>query len=100
MPASECTSSTADGCRCWEHDPGLSAYCPDEAKPAYERILAPLRKTATLKVVTLGPSDEAPCNGSMTCDCRSCQADRAKRLNTTHTSAHQPWMPRPARRAA
>ena len=73
-----CPHTTADGCRCPEHAPGLAAYARNPA--AYEAALVPLRGPVRLSVVTLGPqgvADEPPCTGRYTCPCRTCQAERA-----------------------
>jgi hypothetical protein len=104
---SSCPGSTEAGCKCWEHDPGLAAYAPDPA--AYERMLAKGRKT-TLRVVTPEPAlstaktfdgaipFEKPCTGSMICDCKRCNADRAARVRKPSGDGPQLWKPRASRR--
>lgn len=70
-----CPSSTANGCRCPEHDPGLSVYAQDPE--AYARALAPLRGPTRLSIVTAGPFVEQICSGGMLCGCPACAATRA-----------------------
>lgn len=89
---SACPGSTADGCRCPEHDEGLRAYARD--KPAFDRALGRLRPV--LHVVTM-PKDDDPCYGGMTCPCQRCARERVRERK--HPK-RQPWEPRPARRAA
>lgn len=91
-----CPNTTAHGCRCPQHEPGLAAYATDQA--AYEAMLAPLRQPVTLRIVTPGPLNEPTCDGTMTCPCRECVKDRVNREPTR--ASEQPWVPRPARRAA
>jgi hypothetical protein len=96
----ECPGSTEAGCRCVEHDPGLAAYSRDPV--AYEQMLAKARAKTTLRVVTMGPQDKKPCDGSMTCDCEKCVGDRVARVKGKRkaVNARQPWQPRRARQAA
>lgn len=96
--STRCPNSTESGCRCWEHHPGLSAYVPPHAADAYEELLAPLRKKATLRVVTMGLNDEPQCDGSMTCQCERCCEERASRVALGAGRAQ--FKVRPARRAA
>lgn len=89
-----CPNSTASGCRCVEHHPGLSVHAVDPI--AYEAMLASMRPA--LRVVTPGPplsSFEDVCEGesSMTCMCSVHQAEKRRR-----NVPAQPWVPR--RRAA
>lgn len=89
-----CPRSTADGCLCPEHHPGLSVYAHDQ--DAYERALAKCRPV-TLHVVTTGlptGSVETDCAGTMTCACRTCSAERASIRPQGHGNAN------PFRRAA
>lgn len=84
-----CPNSTESGCCCAFHHPGLLAFAPDPE--AYEALLAAIRETPTLRVVSNA------CDGSMLCRCQDCVRQNAAR--GPH-EIRQPWDPRPARRAA
>lgn len=74
-----CPRSTESGCRCVEHDPGLSAYARDP--DAFEDALARCRpETTTIRIVTFGAPAETPCAGTLTCNCKRCVAERARRV--------------------
>lgn len=92
MPS--CPSSTAGGCRCPEHHPGLGEYASEPV--AYEAALAPLRDGVTLHIVTAGLTDEVQCDGTMTCSCQRCLEQR-RLLQDIARDRPQPWDPRPAR---
>lgn len=101
---SSCPNSAETGCRCVEHDLGLARYARDPE--AYERMLAKARGTAKLRVVTPEPAPttaksfdgviplEKPCSGSMLCDCKKCETDKAQRVAKPRADVHQPWQPR------
>lgn len=92
----KCPNSAATGCRCPEHHLGLMAYAPDPQAYAEQLERAqPVR----LRVVTMGRDERVACTGTMTCSCEDCVMDRASR-NRGGLADHQPWTPRPSRRAA
>jgi hypothetical protein len=91
-----CPNSTQSGCRCPEHDPGLMAFARDPV--TYAAALAPCRPAVKLRVVTMPPHAERPCDGTMTCSCQRCIRDRGSRR--AEGERPQPWQPRRSRRAA
>lgn len=87
-----CPNSTASGCRCPEHHPGLMAHSPTPADYALALELLRPAKT-TLRVLTM-PLDNTPrCDGTMVCPCESCIRERVTRRPRT---IRQPWQTRRA----
>lgn len=90
-----CPSSTAGGCRCPQHHPGLAVHAQDPV--AYEAALAALRPT-TLRVVTAGPRSEVTCDGTLRCPCQPCVAERQELVHQgARGNVAQPWDPKPPR---
>lgn len=89
---SACPSSTANGCKCPEHHEGLLAFAAD--RDAYEAALTKLRPV--LRVVTMPQPLEDPCEGSYSCGCKRCVAQRAALMHTGRREVRQPWIPRRA----
>lgn len=83
-----CLNSTASGCRCPEHHPGLSVYATDP--DAYTRSLTTLQPTR-LRVVTPGPDLTPACTGGYTCPCPNCLSPSARPRN--RKPIRQPWQP-------
>jgi hypothetical protein len=85
-----CPNSTASGCRCPEHHPGLLEYSsqPDQLLAALLPLAEKQSNRVTLRVLTTDPSpanlvriDEMiACDGSMTCICQQCADERAARV--------------------
>lgn len=101
-----CPNSTASGCRCPDHHPGLLATAktdPVGLAAALDRIAG--KPTATLRVLTTDPapenliplpSDPKPCDGSMCCVCKACEKERATRVRSGVRPVRQPWEARKA----
>lgn len=75
-----CPNSTASGCRCVEHHPGLTAFSRDPALLVWLERLKP--------ALTVVPEPTLPdaCDDSMTCACPRCQSQKRKRA-----VPKQPW---------
>lgn len=89
-----CKNSTASGCRCIEHHPGLSAHAADQA--AYDQALEACRPKRLTVVTFTPPHETPPCDGTMTCTCSDCIKQRAIRLNIPRPKIRQPWEPKAA----
>jgi hypothetical protein len=92
---SGCPNTTAGGCRCPQHHPGLLEVARDP--DALARALEPLVERPALRVVPALRRDES-CDGTMTCHCRQCRTQRAARR--AEGEPRQPWDARPSRHAA
>jgi hypothetical protein len=92
---SGCPNTTAGGCRCPQHHPGLLEVARDP--DALAVALEPLVERPALRVVPALRRDES-CDGTMTCRCRQCRTQRAARR--AEGEPRQPWDARPSRHAA
>lgn len=101
-----CPNSTARGCRCPQHAPGVLERAAELARtPAQAAQVASLHQrleTTRLHVVTMPHHREVPCDGTMLCSCKRCTAQRAALVQrgARGSGARQPWNPKPAGRAA
>lgn len=92
---SGCPNTTASGCRCPEHDPGLSEHAAD---PAVYDLALQRSRPARLLVVTMPPAEI--CHGyAHGCRCDGClvRAEHGGNIPPAREPSLQPWDPRPAR---
>lgn len=78
---SACPNSAAAGCRCVEHHPGVLGLAVQHgtiSQAAADATLNAIRGPLRLHVVTTGPTAEIPCDGTLTCGCVGCLADKAE----------------------
>lgn len=72
-----------DGCKCRECF-GLAEYLEAQGLSSRGLPRAPGHKPVSLRVVTLGPDDQAvtevPCIGGYVCECPVCEQERRDRI--------------------
>lgn len=78
-----CPNSTESGCRCEQHHLGLLAYSPNP--DALEASLVKLRPV--LRVVTMPVESEPVCEGTYTCSCPACVAERVRLMQQAQAKA-------------
>jgi hypothetical protein len=85
--ARTCPSSFTDGCRCPEHY-SLREYQLAHGRPDFGLASALGNRP---RPVVRDLADD--CDGTMTCQCKRCQRERAERMKPGRFQARQPWEP-------